>query len=172
MSICGSRLVADNRTNAHAFRTELDEGKWVRDTSTHRWGGTSTQRLRHTAGGDQVSGYSAGWRLCLTDRPSYINLTDAGSGSSKASWPHTGTHSHKEADAHTHRPVLLTQRIHAAHGRRPASKSTHTHLTSHHNGYWGGGRQTLAIFTLALRHLHLFPLFPSTQTQTVNTAEK
>lgn len=124
--------------NAHAYRTELGEGKWVRDTSTHRWGAQAL-RLRHTAGGDQVSGYSAGWKLCLTDRPSYINLTDAGSGSSKASWPHTGTHSHKEADARTHRPVLLTQRIHAAHGRRPASKSTHTHTLLHATSVIGDG---------------------------------
>lgn len=91
------------------MHTELGEGKWVRDTSTRRWG---AQALRHTLGGDQVSGYSAGWRLCLTDRSSYINLTDAGSGSSKATWPHTGTHSHKEADAHTQ-----TGFTHTAHSR-------------------------------------------------------
>jgi len=111
------------------------------------------QTHRHAVGGYQASGYSAGWRLCLTDWPSYINLTDAGSGSNKASWPHTGMHSHKEADAHTHTETGFT---HTTHLRstwmvesRQASKHTHALLQS----------QTLAIFIQALRHRNLFIIF-------------
>lgn len=89
-----------------------------------------TDTRRHTVGGNQISGYSAGWRLCLTDRPSYINLTDAGSGSNKASWPHTGMHSHKEADARTHRDRFYSHSAFMRHmvESLEASKHTHTHL--------------------------------------------
>jgi len=119
-SVCLSRLEADLQKRMYTYMCM--NHLYRRGAQTHR----------HAVGGYQVSGYSAGWRLCLTDWPSYINLTDAGSGSNKASWPHTGMHSHKEADAHTHRDRFYSHNAFTQHmdGRKPTSKQTHTRLTS------------------------------------------
>lgn len=96
--------------------------------------------------------------LCLTDRPSYINLTDAGSGSNKASWPHTGMHSHKEADARTHRDRFYSHSAFMRHmvESLQASKHAHTHLTSCHISYWAGGK--IFSFHSGIK-TNLFPLF-------------
>lgn len=96
-----------------------------------------------------MSGYSAGWRLCLTDRPSYINLTDAGSGSNRARWPHTRTYTKRRICAHTHTETCFTHTV----GQLQASAHVRAHTSCRKTGW--EGEQTDIIYIQALRKLPL-----------------
>ncbi len=142
------------------MHTELNKVKEICVRHFHtQMGGTSTQTQTYTGRWSGVRLQC--WLEALPDRPAQLYK------------PHRRRVRKQQSKLATHRHAL-TQRGGCAHTDRfyshgtltrhivgglqaKAHPHTHTHLTSHHIGYWGGGRQ--AIFNLALRHLHLFPCF-------------
>lgn len=89
-------------------------------------GGKSTQT--QTYSGRRLGVGLQCWLEALPDRPAQLykpHRRRVRKQQSKLA-THRHTLTQRGGCAHTQRPVLLTRRIHAAHGRKPASKHTRT----------------------------------------------